>query len=142
MHRAAAASAASLALAEHLGHDGAGGNSASQSVAVVAIGRDDRIVRSEGPHGADGHRFFADIEVQEATNLASAVEPRAFLLEAANEDEIVEDGMRERAVRDRLNDVAHDAVSNVEVSPSGNPSSRAFSKRRMIFPLRVRGRDG
>ena len=30
-------------------------------------------------------------------------------------------------------------VSTVDVSPSGRPSSRAFSKRRMIFPLRVCG---
>src|SRR5579859_3739387 len=32
------------------------------------------------------------------------------------------------------------SLSRVDRSPSGKPSSRAFSRRRMILPLRVRGR--
>ncbi len=39
-------------------------------------------------------------------------------------------------------DVAHAPASSVEVSPSGSPSSRALSSRRMILPLRVRGSVG
>jgi len=34
------------------------------------------------------------------------------------------------------------ALSNVDVSPSGSPSSRALSSRRMILPLRVFGKCG
>ena len=37
--------------------------------------------------------------------------------------------------------LGHDSsLSRVEISPSGNPSSRALSNRRMILPLRVFGR--
>ena len=43
--------------------------------------------------------------------------------------------------RELLCHAADAAFSRVERSPSGRPSSRARSRRRMILPLRVRGRS-
>ena len=40
----------------------------------------------------------------------------------------------------RLLLIDHAALSKVDVSPSGSPSSRAFNSLRMIFPLRVFGK--
>ena len=53
-----------------------------QRVAVLAIGRDDGVVRRERLHHADGHGFLADVEVQEAADLLRGVKLDAFLLEA------------------------------------------------------------
>ena len=75
----------------------------------------------------DAHRFFADVEVQEAADLALAVGLGALLLQAPDAQHVGEERN------------AHAPDSSVEVSPSGKPSSRALSSRRMILPLRVCG---
>src|SRR5581483_1363118 len=108
---------------------------------------------------------------EEATDLGRAVKLGAFFLEAANTNHLAQKhqrvfalergigrirlssrGRAARAGLRRLTDLAvHDdavsgdaagSVSRVERSPSGNPSSRALSRRRMILPLRVFGTLG
>ena len=80
--------------------------------------------------------------MQEAADLAGAVELRALLLEAADAQHLPQQGAHVRGV---VLEAASFGVivipfSSVEVSPSGSPSSRALSRRRMILPLRVCGR--
>ena len=82
VHRAAAAAAAALELAVHLGEEAPGGDAASEGVAVLPIGGDDRIVRLERLEGAHGDGLLADVQMQEAADLPRAVELRTLLLEA------------------------------------------------------------
>ena len=111
-------------------------HAARERVTVLAIGRDDGVVRAERRHHADGDRLLADVEVQEAADLARAVELGALLLEAADAQHLAQQGDAR----------ASGVVAAImrcppasRVSPSGRPSSRALSRRRMILPLRVRG---
>ena len=88
VHRAAAAAAAALDAAEHLGHDRLGRDAAGQRVAVLAVGGHDRVVRVERLHAADGHRLLADVQVQEAADLGRAVQLDAALLEAPDAEHL------------------------------------------------------
>ena len=139
VHRATAAAAAALDLAEHLRHEPARVDSARQRMAVLAIGGHDRVVRRETLQRADGHGLLADVEVQEAADLALAVLLRARLLEAPDAHHPAQEPQRVVAVAWREERVRRHGLSSVEVSPSGSPSSRARSSRRRIFPLRVLG---
>src|SRR5512138_1351769 len=152
MHRAAAAVRAAFALAVHLGHDGAHRHAAQQRLAVLSIGGDDVVLGRERRHGARRHGFLPNVEVQEAADLARAVELGALLLQPPDAQHVGEQPDRKlarernRARRGRRRgmklangNLAHAGLSSVEVSPSGRPSSRALSRRRMILPLRVRG---
>jgi hypothetical protein len=137
------AAAAAFALAVHLGHDGRHAHAPQQRVAVLAVGGHDIVRALESVDDAGGYRLLADVEVQEAADLAGAVELRRFLLHAADAQHVGEQPQREfgleghRAAGGRGD---HAPASRVEVSPSGRPSSRALSSRRMILPLRVWGR--
>ena len=86
--------------------------------------------------GGDG--LLADVQVEKATDLAGAIELGTALFEAADADHLAE---QEQAVVAGEVLVGHgqEALSRVERSPSGRPSSRALSRRRMILPLRVFG---
>ena len=90
VHRAAASAAAPLLLAEHLSHERVRRDPAGEGVPVLPVGGDDRVVRREGLHDADGDRFLADIEMQETTNLAGAVHLGALLLEAPDAQHFVQ----------------------------------------------------
>ncbi len=111
-------------------------------MAVLSVGRDDRVASVQGTHRADGDRFLADVEMEKAADLLLLVELAGFLLQAADSDHLPEEIEQMLAAEMRFDraSVAHVApLSSVDRSPSGRPSSRARSKRRMIFPLRVRG---
>jgi hypothetical protein len=69
VHRPAAAEAAAFLLAQQLGHQPVHADTAGDRLAVLAIGRDDGILRSERFHDADRHCFFAVIEVKKAEDL-------------------------------------------------------------------------
>ena len=90
VHRSAAAAAAALLLAVHLRHEPVGRDAARQRMTVLAVGRDDGIVWAECLHGADGDRFLADVQMQEAADLAGAVQLRALLLEAPDAQHLVQ----------------------------------------------------
>src|SRR6185436_8458337 len=81
--------------------------------------------------------------MKEPMDLAEAVQFDALLLEAANAQHLTKKSnfmlMRHRRCF-WFKECAHWFNSNVEMSPSGRPISRALSRRRMIFPLRVWGR--
>src|SRR5512133_3667213 len=103
-------------------------------MAVFAIGRDHCIHRRESLHRANGDRLFADIEMQKTADLLLLVKLGALLLEAANADHPAQQRQQVLAGQVRLGPMglAHDgASSSVERSPSGRPSSRARSRRRM-----------
>ena len=79
--------------------------------------------------------------------MPTRVELGRLLLEAPDEQHLAQQREGVRAIergRRRRHDhrSASVAPSSVEMSPSGRPSSRALSSRRMIFPLRVLGRFG
>src|SRR5450759_4941540 len=135
MHRAAVPMAAPLLLAVHLRHDRARRHAAHQRMTMLAISGKDRIVARELGHHPARDRLLADIQMQEAADLAGAVNLRAFFLETADARHLAQVGKRAFTVN------VH-ADSSVEISPSGRPISRALSRRRMILPLRVLGRPG
>src|SRR5690606_3713162 len=135
VHRPAAAAAAAFALAEHLGHHRCGRHAACQRMAVLAVGGEDAVVVAQLRHRAGSDRLLADVQVQEAANAAGAVELGAFLLEAPDAHHLPQQSARVVALGRHVD-------SSVDVSPSGSPSSRALSRRRMILPLRVLGRFG
>jgi hypothetical protein len=134
VHGAAASAAAAVGLAVHLGHEHAGGHPAHQRLAVFAVRGHDGVVRREGLHGPDRDGLLADVEMEKPPDLAQGVELGGLLLEAADQEHLAQEPVGVvRHVR------LPPPSSSVEVSPSGNPSSRAFRSRRMIFPLRVLG---
>jgi hypothetical protein len=140
VHRAAPPPAAPVGLAVHLRHQRARRDAAGERVAVLAIGRDHRVLRGERPHRAHRHRLLAYIKVEESPDLPGAVSLRGLLLEAPDPEHLAQERVAVLAGGRRRGHRA--PVSSVEVSPSGRPSSRAFRSRRMIFPLRVLGSAG
>ena len=131
VRRAPSPPAAALDLALEFGQRGAHGQPARERVAVFAVGGDDGVVGREHLHDADRAGLLADREVEKAANRRAAVELDAALLEESDAQHLVKQVdevviLRGRAllVRSRYG-LGHDGASNVEVSPSGNPSSRA-----------------
>ena len=110
-------------------------DAAHQRVTVLAVRRDDRVLRRERLHRTDRDGLLADVQVHEAADLRRAVELDALLLEPAHPQHLAQ--QLEAVLAVDVRGRAHDAGSSVEVSPSGSPSSRAFSSRRMILPLRL-----
>ena len=142
VHGAAASAAAAFLLAVHLGERRRHRHAAHERMAVLAIGGDDPVALLQHRDDADGDRLFAVIEMQEAADLFLRVELRALVLEAADADHLLQQIQRMCPRQPRLvGGVRHrSSLSSVEISPSGRPSSRALSRRRMILPLRVFGR--
>ena len=146
VHRPSPPPAAAIGLAVHLGEDRPHWNAAGEGVAMLAVGRDDCVRWGQCRQRTDGDRLLADPQVEEAADLAGAVALRAGLLEAPDPQHrpivVEERGPRGLCCPCQGDRVGHGvASSKVERSPSGSPSSRALSNRRMIFPLRVRGRE-
>ena len=120
-----------------------------QRMAVLAVGGDDRVVRRERLHHADRDSLLADVQVQEAADLRRGVELGALLLEAADAQHLAAAGAARGRVRRRQGTAGAGAVGGEALMPSAllqgreialrQPSSRAFSSRRMILPLRVFG---
>src|SRR5690606_22855660 len=108
VHRSAAPPGTSFGLAVHLRHQCAGRYAARERMAVLAIGREDGVLRRECPHRASGHCLLADVEMQETANLARTVEFRALLLEAPDAHHLLEQSDVEPAA------VGHAPPSSVE----------------------------
>jgi hypothetical protein len=141
VHRPAAPAGTALRLAVHLGHDGGHRDTAHQRLAVFAIGCDDPVAIGQDRDDPGRDRLLPVIEMQEAADLLLRVKLRAFVLEFADADHVSEQVQNMGPVEMRFVDHGHvSSVSNVEMSPSGRPSSRAFRRRRMILPERVLGR--
>ncbi len=151
VHRAPAPAAATLELALELRHRRAHRESPGERMAVLPVGGDHGVIGREGLHHADGARLLADAEVEEAADRRLAVELDAALLEATDPQHLAQQvegvvllgraSLRRVALADRRSrSPRHCCASSVEVSPSGMPSSRALSSRRMILPLWVWGR--
>ena len=86
VHRAAAAAATALLLAEHLGQQPVHADAAGDCLAVLAISGDDRILGCERLQDADRHRLLAVIQVQKSEDLLRLVELDAFRLEMSDAD--------------------------------------------------------
>ena len=67
-------------------------------MAVVAVVGDDLVVGAEGVDGADGAGLLARVEVEEAADLAARVHLGALLLEAPDEQHLVEEALLEVVV--------------------------------------------
>jgi hypothetical protein len=59
-------------------------------MAMLAVGGDDGIFRLQRLHRANGDRFLADVEMNEAADLARGVKFDAFFFEAANAQHLFE----------------------------------------------------
>jgi hypothetical protein len=55
---------------------------------VVPVGAEEVVVGPQQAHRADGDRLLADVEVEEAADLALHVDLRAALLEAPDEEHV------------------------------------------------------
>jgi len=75
-------------LTEQLGHDFARIGPARETMAVVAVGADDVVIRSKGRHGSDRDSLFADIEVEETGDLGERVHLRRLLFESADQQHL------------------------------------------------------
>ena len=98
VHRAALALRAAADLAEQLGHHLVGRSAHDERVAVVAVAREHVVVRSQRRERADGDRLLPDVEVAEAADLAERVSLGRLLLEAADENHLVEHAEQRLAV--------------------------------------------
>ena len=85
VHGAAAAAVGALVLAHQLGEHPGRVQALGQAVAVAAVGRGDDVGGPKRPARADGRRLLPDREVDEAGDLAVAVERGHPLLEAADQ---------------------------------------------------------
>ena len=86
VHRAAAAAVGAAVLGHQLGEHAERVEALGQAVAVAAMSRGDDVVGAQRPAGADSRGFLADREVDEARDLAVAVERGDALLEAADDE--------------------------------------------------------
>ena len=75
-------------LAEELGQERARAHPFREGDAVVAVGRDDVVVRPERGDRAHADGLLPDVEVQEAADLSFRVAARALLLHAADEEHL------------------------------------------------------
>ena len=99
MHRAAAAAADAVGLAEELGHHTAGIGALGQRVAVAAMGRGHPVGRAQMRADADAGRLLADVEMQEARRLALAAGDLRHAFEAAQQHHPLEEVEQDFAVR-------------------------------------------
>lgn len=112
---------------------------------MLAVGGHDGVLGRQGLEHSNGHRLLAVVEVQEAANFGGGVELGALLLQPPDADHGMQQVQSMNAVQGgslRFPRALrfHSAVSSVERSPSGRPSSRALSRRRMILPALFLGR--
>jgi hypothetical protein len=84
VHGAALALGAAGGLAVELGHELVHAHADGDGVAVVAVGGDDVVVLAHEGAAAHGHRFLADVEVQEPTDLLGLIGAQRTFLEAAD----------------------------------------------------------
>jgi len=84
VHGAALAPGIAAPPAGQFRHHALGVHAAGQHVSVVAVRRDDGILRLRGRHHADDNGFLADIEMTEAADQAHAVKLAGLFLEAAD----------------------------------------------------------
>ena len=91
VHGAAAAARAAVHAAEQLGHDLAGRHPAGDGLAVLAVGGHQVVLVAERLGGADDGRLLADAQVQEAADLRLRVHLAGALLEAPDQQHLLED---------------------------------------------------
>ena len=76
--------------AVEFGHDRIRRHAFRDSLAVLAITRDDVIVWPQSRDGADADRFLADVQMAEAANFSEAVRLSALLFKAPNQQHLME----------------------------------------------------
>ena len=92
VHGAAAAAGAAVHAAEQLGHDGVRMRAARERLAVLAVGGHEVVRVAERLGGADDGGLLTDAEMEEAADLGLRVHLARALLEAADEEHLLEDG--------------------------------------------------
>src|SRR5690606_25594209 len=106
MHRSAPSPTTPRLLAEQLRHEPARGDATCDGVTVLAIGPRDRVGGPQRLHHADSDRLLAVVQVQEAADLAGAVQLGTAILEAADAQHLAQQVQavlaRHRMLLDRL----------------------------------------
>src|SRR5206468_6392281 len=82
VHRSALPMRAAVDAPEPLRHHSAGRDTSSEGLTMVAVRRDDVIIRPEHRQRTRAHGLLADVEVAEPTDLAECICLRAALLES------------------------------------------------------------
>ena len=106
VHGAPAAAGAAVDAAEQLGHDGVRMRAARERLAMLAVGGHEVVRVAERLGGADDGGLLADAEVEEAADLRLRVHLAGALLEAADEEHLLEDGPTGLLVRQVVLDLA------------------------------------
>ena len=110
VHRAALALADAGGLAEQFGHHGLRLHALEDGVAVLAVGAEDVVFGLERGEGADAVGLLADVEVEEAADLAEGIFLGGLLLEAAQQHHLLvhvqqllagQSGQRHRSLANR-----------------------------------------
>src|SRR3974390_3449299 len=111
-------------------------------MSVLPICRHNPIALIQHRDDSDCDRLLAIIEVHEPADFLLRVEFSTFVLETTDSDHLLQQIQHVLAGQPRLFTWCghRSSLSSVEISPSGKPSSRALSNRRMILPLRVFGK--
>jgi hypothetical protein len=68
-----------------------GGHAARERHAVVSVGRQDGIVRTQGRKRSHGHRFLPDVEVTEAADAALTVGLGGAFLQSADSQHLAQE---------------------------------------------------
>ena len=105
VHRAALAVRIAAAPPGQLGHDAFRVHAAGQHMAVVAIGRDGGVAFLERRLHAGDHRFLADVEVAEPADQPHPVHLAGPLLEAADQQHLLEKSLERRRSDRRLREL-------------------------------------
>ena len=98
VHRAALALGEPVASAVELGHGALRIRALRQAVAVLAVGGDRVVVRAERRGRADRHRLLADVEMEESADLPERVRLGGLLLEAADQEHVGQQLLRDGGV--------------------------------------------
>ena len=139
MHRAAAAAADAVGLAEQLGHHTSGIGALGQRVAVTAMRGGHPVGRPQMRADADAGRLLADIEMQKAGRLALAAGDLGDAFEAAQQHhplEQIEQDLPVGQIRRTLELFACARRRNCHQSLPGSVWRRAtMSRRRACWSL-------
>ena len=141
VHRAAAPPAAAFQLPIHFSPQRVHADATCQRLAVLAIGGHDRVLRLQRLDHGDRNGLLTVVEMHEPRIFSPWYNSKHFSSNRRIRSIAVSTWHTCAWSRCTLSFIVR-PFPRVEGSPSGNPSTRAFNRRRMILSLRVRGRPG
>src|SRR5216684_5908634 len=123
---------------EQLGHDPTRVGALRQTVAVLAVRRDRVVVGAQHGRRADGHRLLANIQVEEAADLAERVALRSLLLEATDQHHLRQELPRQPGIHSgrRRVELRHSASRYQRIALRSSTDNRR--RRRKIATMMAR----